>query len=409
MGMRRVILSVAWSGLLISCSATQAPPTVVPVPATTEAVVAELAARYQQTRNGGDILTWTTAERRVGFANIRDIYPTHRLPASATPYALPAAPIELDDVRYRVDDQPMTLSDFLDLPDSIGLIVVHDGKVLLEDYAEGHGPDTPWMSFSVTKSVTSMLIGAAIQDGYIGSVDDPVSRYLPQLSGTGYDRVSIADALQMASGIDWNEDYRDPESDVARAGGANGIELYRHLAGLPWSGAPGASFNYNTGETNLVGAVLRAAIGNNATSYLARKIWQPFGMGDDADWVVTPDTDAELGGCCLNATLRDYARIGLFAMHDGVLPDGTRVLPEGWMARSTSPSAGYDGYGYLWWLGPAGTYSARGIFGQVIFIDPANRLVIALHGNADAASGSRYNDHVKGLLGALRERLAGER
>ncbi len=403
-GIRRLTLITLCAGLLSACAGTPAP--TAEAPSAEDAVVAELAGRFQQTRTGEDILKWTPAQRRVGFAHIDEIYPVHRLPASDTPYPLPQAPVDLSGVTYTVEDETHSLGDFLALPDSIGLLVVQDGQVIFEDYAEGNGPDTPWMSFSVTKSVTSMLVGAAIQDGYIGSVDDAVTDYLPQLKGTGYDKVSIADALQMASGIAWNEDYRDPESDVAKAGGANGIRLYRHLAGLGWNSEPGTAFNYNTGETNLVGAVLRAAIGNNASSYLERKIWQPFGMGSDAFWVVTPDTDAELGGCCLNATLRDYARIGLFAMADGVLPDGTRVLPEGWMAQSTTSSSAYDRYGYLWWLGRDDAFSARGIFGQVIFIDPASNLVIAMHGNADNASGSRYSDHVQGVIGGIRRALA---
>ncbi|KAA9132842.1 beta-lactamase family protein [Marinihelvus fidelis] len=400
---------------LASCAAPAPTPTPTPTPTpqanvpetpanAQAALLASLQARYASATNGEDILFWTAEERRVGFAHIDSIYPTRTVTAGEAPLALPTAPADLSALDYRIEDTRYSLDDFLAMPESIGLLVVRDGRVILEDYAEGHGPDTPWMSFSVTKSVTSMLVGAAIQDGYIGSVDDAVTDYLPQLRGSGYDGVSIANVLQMASGVAWNEDYEDPESDVALAGGTNGINLYRHLATLPRAAEPGTTFNYNTGESNLVGALLRAAIGNNASSYLQMKIWQPFGMADDAHWVITPDTGAELGGCCLNATLRDYARIGLFALNDGVLADGTRVLPEGWMAASVTPSPGADHYGYQWWLAPGDAYSARGIFGQLIFIDPDNNLVIAMHSNA--AFGSGYGHHIQGVIRALRAHLA---
>ena len=186
----------------------------------------------------------------------------------------------------------------------------------------------------MTKSITSMLIGAAIQDGYIESVDEPLVRYLPRLRGSGYEGVTIANLLQMASGVRWNEDYEDPDSDVARAGGSNGMSLVRYMAELPREREPGEAFNYNTGETNLVGQLLRSAIGNNASTYLEAKIWQPFGMEHDANWVISPDSLAELGGCCLSMTLRDYARVGMFALAEGQLDDGSRVLPAGWMDAS---------------------------------------------------------------------------
>ena len=129
----------------------------------------------------------------------------------------------------------------------------------------------------------------------------------------------IRDILHMASGVAWNEDYADPESDVAQAGAANGIEPTQYLNTLPREAQPGTRFNYNTGETNLVGELLRAAIGNNASRYLENKIWRPFGMEHDAYWLLSSAGGVETGGCCINATLRDYARIGRFVLADGVL------------------------------------------------------------------------------------------
>lgn len=367
-----------------------------------EAVVESLA---ENTDDREGILFWSPRQRRIGFKHIEDIFPTRTVEAGTVPTALQAQPMDVSDVSYTVDGQPFSLTSFVERDQNVALIIIKDGKVLFEHYADGNTPDDVWVSFSVTKSITSLLIGAAIQDGYIESVDEPVIHYLPRLRGSGYEKATIRDVLQMSSGIDWNEDYSDPASDVARAGGANGLALVQYLSDLPSRAEPGEQFNYNTGETNLVGQILRSAIGNNASTYLEHKIWKPFGMANDANWILGSEGGAELGGCCLSMTLRDYARIGLFALNDGVLPDGTRVLPTDWMDASTSPAATNDGYGYLWWLYGDGSYAALGIFGQTIFVDPKSRSVIAIHSSAASASGSPYHEHRNALVSALRDHL----
>ena len=366
-------------------------------------VVARLASEYELSQQREGILFWDTEERRVGFRSIPEIFPTRRVASGERVYELSDRPTDLSGITYLVDGERFLLSDFLDMEGTISAIVIQNDDVLLETYRQGATRDDTWISFSVTKSITSMLIGAAIADGYIGSVDEPVAHYLPRLRGTGYEDATIRDVLHMASGIEWNEDYADPRSDVALAGGANGIELVRYLAKLPNAAEPGTRFNYNTGETNLVGEILRSAIGNNASTYLEHRVWKPFGMESDAFWVLSTDGGTELGGCCLSMTLRDYARVGIFAMKDGVLPDGTRVLPEGWMQASTTPSRGYEGYGYLWWLFGEGTFAAQGIFGQLIFVDPESNLVIAMHSSAPAASGSAYDAHQTAAALAIRD------
>ena len=202
----------------------------------------------------------------------------------------------------------------------------------------------------------------------------------------------------MASGVAWNESYTDPNSDVARAGGVNGIALFDYLGDLSAATEPGIRFNYNTGETNLVGALLRAAIGNNASSYLAAKVWRPF-MEHPASWSIS--SGGELGGCCIHATLRDYARLGRFALRGGVLPDGTPTLPDGWILESTTGSKGNPGYGYLWWLWDTGAYAAIGIFGQLIWIDPRQDVVIVTHSAAPAATSGVQSTHRGALIEAL--------
>ena len=350
-------------------------------------------------------LFWSQADRRVMFRHMPTVMPARRVAAGGKPYELRGAPVNLDTVTYEVDGETFPLSHYLDDPAQVGLIVVRDDDVLYERYSDGNNRDSVWISFSVTKSVTSMLIGAAIRDGFIESVDEPVANYLPRLRGTGYEKASIRDVLNMASGIRWNEDYADPGSDVAKAGAANGLALVKYLGTLPVEAESGEKFNYNTGETNLVGEILRAAIGNNAATYLTHKIWQPFGMEFDAWWSLGQPGGGELGGCCISATLRDYARLGLFAMNGGKLKDGTQVLPENWMADSTAPSQGYDGYGYLWWLRGDRGYAALGIFGQIIRIFPDDNLVIAAHSNAETAVDSTYHLHHRAAIEAIRDYL----
>ena len=182
---------------------------------------------------------------------------------------------------------------------------------------------------------------------------------------------------------------------------------------MPTNSKPGELFNYNTGETNLVGGLVHSAIGNNLSAYLEQKIWQPFGMESDASWSVDENHLLELGGCCINATLRDYARIGLFAMNDGKLTDGTRVLPEGRMKESTTPSKGYRGNGYQWWLedsmrtGEPSSFSALGIFGQMIWINPATETIIVTHSAWPEADSRELNLHqfmlTRAIQGALKK------
>ena len=330
------------------------------------------------------LLFLPSEQREVAFGAIDQLFPTRTITASTDPRPLVETPLPLGQLAYQVDQTEQTIDQLLEDRRVRGFLVLQGNRILLEHYAQGHGPDTRWISFSVTKSVTSMLIGAAIRDGFIDSVKDAVTRYLPRFTGSAYETVTVGQVLQMASGIAWNEDYDDPESDVAKAGGANGLNLLNYLSELERSAAPGERFNYNTAETNLAGEILRAAIGNNATTYLERTIWHPFGMADDATWLLGEPYGGELGGCCISATLRDYGRLGLFAKSQ-YLGTGSPTVDHAFMKEGVEPSRGYDGYGYLWWLWGDDVFSAIGIFGQHIYINPALDLVVAMHGNDDTA------------------------
>lgn len=332
-----------------------------------------------------NILFWTPEQKVAGFRNIDRIQPARKIAANGTVLELPPAPVDLGSVIIRTERSGMTLDEYFVRQNVAGLLVLKDGKVAYERYGLGNTADSRWISFSVTKSVVSMLVGAAIRDGYIASVDEKVSDYLPRLKGSPYDDSSIRDVLQMSSGVQWNEDYADPSSDVNSARWQT-LALYDYLGGKAREAAPGTVFNYNTAETNLVGTLLRSAIGNNLSTYLEEKIWRPFGMEADGVWSLTEPGGGEFGGCCISATLRDYARLGLFALNEGRLADGTPVLADGWMKSSTTPSSTYPGYGYLWWLSGNNAFRATGIFGQGICVHPEKNVVVALHSARDAAS-----------------------
>jgi CubicO group peptidase (beta-lactamase class C family) len=381
----------------LSLTACSTPPTPAP-----PAAEAEDWSGFGDLEN---ILNWTPEQQLRGYRNIDKIYPTRPVAAGGDPYPLPARPVDLSGVRYEVEGETFDMDGFFEHNHVVGLLVIKGGEVLVERYAAGNMPDTKWYSFSVAKSVVNMLIGAAVRDGYIQTLDAPVTDYLPILAGSAYEGVTIRYALQMASGVEWDEDYADPQSDVASTGGS-ALDRLRYLRNKPRAAEPGEVFNYNTGETNLLGAVLRAAIGNNLSTYLENKIWGPFGMEHDAHWLLLAPGGAEHGGCCLSATLRDYGRIGLFAMRDGRLRDGTAVLPDGWMAASTTPSAANERYGQLWWLGGNGVYSAIGIYGQAIHIDAAEELIIVTHGTWPRATGREFSRHRTAFFRAVSAALS---
>lgn len=353
------------------------------------------------------ILVWSPERRLRAFSDYAGTFPTRAVRAGGRAYPLPRAPRDLPAVSYDLDGKRYDLDDFVRETRVAGLIVVHGGRVLHERYELGNDASTLWVGYSVAKSVVSLLYGAAIDEGYLESLNDPVVRYLPRLAGGAYDRVSVEQLLQMSSGVGWDEDYEDPEADVSQSPIAI-LPFLDYMRDLPTAAPAGARFNYSTGETSLAGAVLRAAIGNNLATYLTHRIWRPFGMEADANWMIGAPGGAEYGGCCISATLRDYARIGLFALTGGTAPDGRRLLPDGWMARSTAPAETYPGYGYFWWLRPDGAYYAAGIFGQMIWIDPRSETVIAIHSAWPRATDTGLSAHRWALVEAIATALATE-
>jgi CubicO group peptidase (beta-lactamase class C family) len=324
-----------------------------------------------------DLLFWNQSQRDAAFRAL-DRIPLlakwHVVPAGASPRPLPPGPplkLALDVDAYMAGQR------------SAALIVLQDGKVRLERYGLGFGRGGRWTSFSVAKSVTSTLVGAAIRDGFIHGMDDKVSQYIPQMKGSAYDDVSIRELLTMTSGVQWNEDYDDPKSDVARFNNHQpepGVDaLVSYMRRLPRAAPPGTRWHYSTGETNLVGILVSQATKQPLATYLSKKIWVPAGMEQQATWILSR-SGQEISGCCLQAATRDFARFGQFIL-EGARIDGRSVVPDGWLDDATTTRVGIGerdrGYGYFWWTYADGSYAARGIFGQGIFIDPKRKLVIA--------------------------------
>jgi CubicO group peptidase (beta-lactamase class C family) len=234
-------------------------------------------------------------------------------------------------------------------------------------------------------------VGAAIRDGFIAGVNAPLTDYLPELRSTAYDGTSIRELLQMTSGVRWDDTHTDPASDrrhmLELQIDQRPAAILRYVASRPRSAAPGTVWNYSTGETHVVGALLRAATGRWLSDYLSERIWVPFGMEADATWWLESPEGLEVAGAGISATLRDYARFGLFMQGGGVI-DGRPVLPEGWATEATSPrplNGSQLDYGYMWWPVPSRegsfadrAFSARGIFGQYLYVNPATEIVIAV-------------------------------
>ena len=345
----------------------------------------ENAARLRQV--GAEVLFWSQPQRDRNFRAMETVFPGHVVRAGKKVRPLPAG----RPLRIAAADVDAAMTHLR----IAGLLVVQDGKIRLERYALGYGPSGRWTSFSVAKSFTSTLVGAAIRDGYIRSINDPVTRYVPDLAGGGYDGVTIRQLLTMTSGVKWNEDYTDPNSDVARmfseAVPAGRDPTVWYMRKLPRESAPGTKWVYKTGETNLIGVLVERATRKSLAEYLSEKVWKPWGMERDAFWMTNP-AGSEVSGCCLSVSLHDYARMGLFA-----LSGGKGVVPDGWFAQATTNQVpipkdeGGFGYGYQWWTMPGGRFAALGIFGQSIMVDPAKKLVVVMSGSWPTATGEKLS------------------
>lgn len=334
---------------------------------------------------------FTGAEQYENFYRMDEMFPSSTLPPASAPVQFPdGAPVTLPD-RFEYAGNTISVETFLAETDTSALLVLKDGAVVYENYWLTGGRGETWLSMSVAKSFVSALMGIAVAEGHIQSIEDPVTAYAPELAGSAYDGVSIKDVLQMSSGARWNEDYNDPDSDINRFGRifALGGSLNQFAATLTQENEPGTFNRYNSTDTQVLGLILMNATGRSVTDYMTEKLWHPMGAESEAHWLLDGnDMEMAFGG--FNATARDYAKIGELYRLNGAL-DGKQIVPADWVAASVAPDGphlepGKDnpasdfelGYGYQWWIpeGKDGEFSAIGVYNQFVFVNPAKDLVI---------------------------------
>jgi CubicO group peptidase (beta-lactamase class C family) len=326
------------------------------------------------------------------FQHMDQMFATRTVDAGENVWELPSKPVSLDG-EYMLGGKKLDLEGALEATDTNALVVVKDGTVVFETYRNGSNENTRFITFSVAKSYVSTLIGLALADGAIKSLDDKVTDYLSQMKGTGYDGPTIRDLLRMRSGVDWLEVYEFGSDTQLTQVHDNSLVAYKYRwcdyavnESKPGPHAPGATFNYATLDTSVLGCVLEKVVGKTGAEYMSEKLWKPMGMESDAYWIMDgPDSvGREFYGAGFNATARDHARFGLMFLNGGKA-NGKQVVPAEWVKEATVPDQGYEpvapgetvGYQYQWWtFTDSDAYAALGLHHQYIYIDPTNNLVI---------------------------------
>ncbi|MEM9200257.1 MAG: serine hydrolase [Actinomycetota bacterium] len=359
---------------------------------------------------------FTGAEVHDLFNRLHELMPSTAMAPSSAPYDFPdGEPFELP-ATHEFGGQARDTAEFLVDGDTAALLVLQNGAVRHEYYALTGGRDVQWISWSVAKSFVSALVGIAVSEGLIASVDDPINRYAPGLDGTAYDGVRIEDVLQMSSGARWIEDYSDPTSDVHRLGAVNRgeITLDEFMAGMVREFEPATLCRYNSADTQALGMLLAGATGRSIADYMHQKLIEPLGMESTSHWLTdTAGMEQAFGG--LMVTARDFAKIGELYRRGGDW-HGTQIVPADWVRQSLVFDKPHlhpgktmiggevlpTGYGYQWWLYPGdrGDYSAIGIYNQHVYVDPpsgavivklsANRTYGLSHKESDNKSGQNY-------------------
>lgn len=319
------------------------------------------------------------------FADTRDHkkFPSRPLEASAEPYHYTIAAEEKGPRTITYDGKEQAFDDFLEDHKTVAFLIIHRDMLKYERYFNSYDPAHVHTSFSMAKSVMSMLIGCAIADGYIADVDRPVTDFVPELKKNGFDAVTVEHVLQMTSGLDFNESYVNPFGSAAKY--YYGRRLYKNMGRMKLKRVPGTKFEYVSGNSQLLGLILERALRANGdqrtiTAYCQDKLWTPLGMEYPSSWSI----DRKEGGiektfCCINAPARDFAKLGSLYLHEGNW-QGTQLVPAEWVDRSTrvdTSNGSSARYQYQWWLpSPHGDFMAQGILGQFVYVDPARELVI---------------------------------
>ena len=337
------------------------------------------------------------------YSHYDQIWPFHVVAKAATPTPLHRAPREIA-LTYVFRGATHTLDDYLAHNPVTGLLIARDDTILYEHYQYGRTDHDRLLSQSMAKTIVAMLIGIAIDEGRIHSVDDLAQTYVPELSGTAFGQTSLRALLHMASGVAFREDYVDPSADSAKLGrvlfGQSGYDTAHAVAMFNTRETPPDShFSYGGVQTEVLGLVLTHAVGMSPAAYLQSRIWQPMGAEADATWTID-HSGQEVAYCCFSAVLCDWARLGLLLAHDGAM-GGHQIIPRQWLLDATteppdspfSPrhTVGYLGYGYQVWLfpGPRRQFAFLGIHGQSIYVDPASRLLMVQTAVRVAATGER--------------------
>ncbi|MUL49939.1 beta-lactamase family protein [Mycobacterium sp. CBMA293] len=334
-----------------------------------------------------DIGLFTGAPQHENFVRIDELAPVRRMPPSTRPFTWPAGPPISLPASYVFDSRTKSTEQFLVDTDTAALLVIVDGRLRYERYLLTGGPTVNWLSMSVAKSFISALVGIAVAEGHIADIDDAISDYVPVDAGSAYDGVSIRNVLQMSSGARWNEDYNDPSSDVhqltqammGRRGGLDGF-----VARMSAESAPGTVCRYNSGETQILGALIAHAVGTSVSEYMTDKLVEPLGFESPSFWV-TDLLGTEMSYAGLNLTARDYARLGELYRNNGMW-QGRQIVSTEWARASTTidsqvreagqPIVGDHaidlGYGYQWWIpaGDKGDFSAIGVLNQLVYVNP---------------------------------------
>ncbi|MEV1084461.1 serine hydrolase [Streptomyces sp. NPDC050211] len=347
----------------------------------------------QLPRTLAEIGLFTGAPQYENFCRVKDLAETREMVPASKPHAWPIGEaIALPDT-YEFDGAVRSTEEFLADTDTAALLVLIDGEIRHEQYLLTGGPDVPWLSMSVAKSFVSALVGIAVEEGHISGIDEPISAFVPVQPGSAYDGVSIRDVLQMSSGARWNETYSDPTSDIYLLSMATlgiGSTLDDFVATMARESEPGTLCRYNSGETQVLGALVARATGRTLADYMQEKLCEPLGMTSPGRWVVDPaGMEMAYGG--LNLTARDYARIGELYRNGGMWRD-EQIIPADWVRDSVTAGAPHLqpgrpivgghrlslGYGYQWWIpdGDRGEFSAIGVYNQFVYVDPTARTTI---------------------------------
>jgi len=359
------------------------------------------------------VLFWPQAQREAQFRQMYMLFPSDRAAHGTPIHELPQGRL----LALGGQGNSGLLASYMDQHHLAGVMVLQRGRVRLQRYELGFGPEQRWESFSVAKSVTSTLLGIALQRGDIHSMDDTLGIYIPELRDSAYAEVTVQQLLTMTSGVHWNEDYADAKSDVAQMYLGACVDGQAHVLSYlkkqPRQWPAGTHWNYNTAETDLLGILVQRATHRSLAAYLSQTIWKPYGMAADAYWIKDECDGSDTGGSGLSATLGDYARLGQF-MLDGGRIAGKPVVAKAWLDGAIRRQENVDepdrGYGYLWWTDSDGSYAAIGIFGQMVYVDPSRQLVIAQvgawpHATSDALVAARreFVAAVKRAVDAERE------